>query len=1067
MENLRSVRCSENEEIGLYLWRKRQEMVESNGLSENLDQTLSKAYRSICDAKTPIKTLKDLSQIKGVGKWILRLMQGFFQESVADVPSTTNETHEKGKKAKEPKRYVPKKNSVAYALLITLYRAMTNGSSYMKKQELIDAAEASGLSRTSIASDKSKQPGQFGISSRDWYTGWNCMKSLISKGLVVKSSCPAKYMLTQEGQEAARECLLRSGSIDLEPAKATCRSHSALDGQSASPVDLTLQSASVSCQTEMIDIPTEAVDRYKQADFLDSDHDSANLEKCSYSTAETCMPIVLDSIANIPVGDAKCRNSVYADAAQSSFNLRACTSFDSPMHKPSANDATKGNDNAIAMPPYRSGEKFEDIYDVILILDDRENFGSRSRKIVDNIHTQFNILVEFRRLPVGDGIWIARHRGCNTEYVLDFIVERKRVDDLCRSIRDNRYKDQKLRLQRSGLQKLIYLVEGDQNCLEAAESIKTACFTTEILEGFDVQRTSGFADTVRRYGYLTKSIIQYYTMHFIDKAMCSRVCPSYDEFVKKCQDLEKMTISDVFALQLMQVPQVTEEIALAVVDLYPTLLSLAQAYSHIEGDLRAQEELLKNRSKIISASASRNIFKLIWGHLARFICLPERAKRAMMPLLAGVVVQDDGSSSSVTSSPLETLSLSPPSLSPHSPWVRELKSDERGLCLIHLLLDCANRVASGGSLDPANAALEQIALLAAPDGDAMQRIASHFAEALARRAIRSWPGLCHALDSARVLPLAEAAVARRHFLDLCPFLRLSFVVTNQAIMEAMEGERVVHVVDLNASDPAQWIPLLQALSARSEGPPHLKITGIHEHKEVLHYTAIRLSEAAERLDVPFQFIPLVSRLDNLDIERLRVKTGEALAISSVLQLHSLLATEDKDHLANTHSTSAESAARPPTRIQSFLASLWGLSPKIVVVTEQEANHNGKTLKERLVEALFYYAAVFDSLDLTVPRQSVERLRVEKMLFGEEIRNIIACEGLERKERHEKLERWSQRMGMAGFRLLPLSYYGLLQARRLLQSFGWQGYKVKEENGCFMMCWQDRPLFSVSAWRCNQ
>ncbi|RRT85909.1 hypothetical protein B296_00002841 [Ensete ventricosum] len=220
-------------------------------------------------------------------------------------------------------------------------------------------------------------------------------------------------MLTQEGHEAARECLLRSGSIDLEPATATCRSHSALDGQSASPVDLTLQSASVSCQTEMIDIPTEAVDRtpqYKQANFLDSDNGSATLEKCCYSTAETCMPIVLgiftlnemsliyfilhildvsfipyshenlmvvvpDSIANIPVGDARCRNSVYADAAQSSFNLRACTSFNPPMHKPSANDATKGNDNALAMPPYRSGEKFEDIYDVILILDDRENFG--------------------------------------------------------------------------------------------------------------------------------------------------------------------------------------------------------------------------------------------------------------------------------------------------------------------------------------------------------------------------------------------------------------------------------------------------------------------------------------------------------------------------------------------------------------------------------------------------------------------------------------------------------------------------------------------------------------------
>jgi crossover junction endonuclease MUS81 len=49
-------------------------------------------------------------------------------------------------------------------------------------------------------------------------------------------------------------------------------------------------------------------------------------------------------------------------------------------------------------------------------------------------------------LPVGDGIWIARHKTLGSEYVLDFIVERKNIDDLRSSIRDNRYKDQKLRL---------------------------------------------------------------------------------------------------------------------------------------------------------------------------------------------------------------------------------------------------------------------------------------------------------------------------------------------------------------------------------------------------------------------------------------------------------------------------------------------------------------------------------------------------------------------------------------------------------------------------------------------
>jgi crossover junction endonuclease MUS81 len=55
--------------------------------------------------------------------------------------------------------------------------------------------------------------------------------------------------------------------------------------------------------------------------------------------------------------------------------------------------------------------------------------------------------MQVKRLPVGDGIWIARHRKFLTEYVLDFIVERKNVADLASSIRDNRYKDQKSRLQ--------------------------------------------------------------------------------------------------------------------------------------------------------------------------------------------------------------------------------------------------------------------------------------------------------------------------------------------------------------------------------------------------------------------------------------------------------------------------------------------------------------------------------------------------------------------------------------------------------------------------------------------
>lgn len=79
-----------------------------------------------------------------------------------------------------------------------------------------------------------------------------------------------------------------------------------------------------------------------------------------------------------------------------------------------------------------------------------------------------------------------------------------------------------------------------------------SCFTTEILEGFDVQRTSGLSDTLKKYGYLTQAIHEYYSSLDYGKRNL-RVCPAYDEFIRRCEDLEKLTISDVFAVQLMQV----------------------------------------------------------------------------------------------------------------------------------------------------------------------------------------------------------------------------------------------------------------------------------------------------------------------------------------------------------------------------------------------------------------------------------------------------------------------------------------------------------------------------------
>ncbi|CAI9102862.1 OLC1v1001216C2 [Oldenlandia corymbosa var. corymbosa] len=533
----------------------------------------------------------------------------------------------------------------------------------MHKQELISAAEASGLSRVSIAPELGKgKPGRFGTSPNSWYSGWSCMKTLITKGLVVKSSCPAKYMLTEEGKVSARECLSRSQLAGQPDDSSPELIVSGLEPRVLDTMASTSSSKGFNDQKKPIDIPPESLNKFIQMGFSRDQIVSAFVEASErFKTQDmsSLWPAVLcqlkadqiyggDSVSNLR-GNTKtthgaCRgskSSILGDAVMipsessdegmismmqnevfdAANSLNVADSDLSTRHLGRCSlkngESLQSKSIALATPPLEFGETFEDAYGVILILDDREHFAnprSNLQKIIQNISSQFKIPIEVRRLPVGDAIWVARHKSKGAEYVLDFVVERKRVDDLRSSIRDNRYKDQKLRLLSCGLKKLIYIVEGDPNFSEAAESIKTACFTTEILEGFDVQRTSGLGDTLKKYGYLTKAIYQYYkSLDFEHQS--SRVCPPYSAFIRRCEDLDKMTISNLFAIQLMQVPQVTEEIAVAVLEIYPTLISLARAYALLDDDIGAQEELLKKQSdNVINGAASRNIFQLIWGN---------------------------------------------------------------------------------------------------------------------------------------------------------------------------------------------------------------------------------------------------------------------------------------------------------------------------------------------------------------------------------------------------------------------------------------------------------------------
>ncbi len=67
-----------------------------------------------------------------------------------------------------------------------------------------------------------------------------------------------------------------------------------------------------------------------------------------------------------------------------------------------------------------------------------------------------------KHLEVGDFLWMLK-TPLGEELVLDYIIERKRMDDLEGSIVDKRYGNQKERMKLCGLRNLIYLVESYGN----------------------------------------------------------------------------------------------------------------------------------------------------------------------------------------------------------------------------------------------------------------------------------------------------------------------------------------------------------------------------------------------------------------------------------------------------------------------------------------------------------------------------------------------------------------------------------------------------------------------------
>ncbi|XP_051506698.1 crossover junction endonuclease MUS81-like isoform X5 [Myxocyprinus asiaticus] len=411
------------------------------------------------------------------------------------------------------------------------------------------------------------------------YTAWSSMSTLILKDLLVKTHSPARYALTEKGLALAEK--LDEGK---DQKHAEEKSEEESSGHGPGVVDLTLE-----------------------------EDEEGEKEICSSKSSESITTA-------LTVNQAKNLDPVSGATGQSQALETGKTAMGCHLLPGS--------------------------YDIVLCVDIIETTGGSSgckQELVKELQRN-GVTFDIRKLNVGDFLWVAREKVAPVpgqlrppvakELVLDYIIERKRMDDLCGSIIDGRFREQKFRLKRCGLHKPIYLVE---ECGSAAahlslpeSTLQQAIVNTQVVDGFFVKRVQDVKESAAYLTIMTRYLQKLYQNCTLfchsrelerdgenereqtENLSCSLM--SFTEFnygaiKNKCQ-----TVREVFARQLMQISGISGDKAAAVLEHYSTVSSLLKAYDQCSTETE-KEKLLSSikygkLKRNLGPALSRTVYQL-------------------------------------------------------------------------------------------------------------------------------------------------------------------------------------------------------------------------------------------------------------------------------------------------------------------------------------------------------------------------------------------------------------------------------------------------------------------------
>ncbi|KAE8607679.1 hypothetical protein XENTR_v10011250 [Xenopus tropicalis] len=366
------------------------------------------------------------------------------------------------------------------------------------------------------------------------YTAWTSVSTLIQKELVIKTHSPARYSLTEKGLELAQR---------LE----------------------------------------EAEDQGRADGFPRQVQASSNEEEEQEEAESETNPYIHADPVQCPDQQL---NLAYSHNAKN-------TSSDPPSVQY----------NHVPEFTLHPGD-----FNILLCVDFIETTGGaahRKQELVTELRRN-GVNFDVRKLHIGDFLWIAQEKVQPVpgqlripqarELVLDYVVERKRMDDLCGSIIDGRFREQKFRLKRCGLRRPIYLVEdhGSAQHLSIPETtLQQAIVNTQVVDGFFIKRTKDVRESAAYLTIMTRYLQGIYSRKSLlsctkeEEWKCDRslrpdasscILVEFKDFNEGAMKNKAQTVKEVFARQLMQISGVSGEKAAAILEKYSTPASLMSAY---------------------------------------------------------------------------------------------------------------------------------------------------------------------------------------------------------------------------------------------------------------------------------------------------------------------------------------------------------------------------------------------------------------------------------------------------------------------------------------------------------